>query len=183
MATGSKFGEPALQRVAARHGETPANVLLAWSAKQGAIAVVTSQNAQHQRDNLALVASGSLALTPEDDADLAPLAAEPFYSDLTEDSGVAVDPLWLVLSTLHDSALGPIEALPFGDASDMFLVLVVGLLMWAAPLVAACVAACCYCCPSCSCGRRYTSTYDPSARQAAARKPGQTFEFGKMSLG
>lgn len=191
LATGSKFDEPTLQRVARRHGESAANVLLAWSAQQGAITVLTSRSDQHQADNLAFAAArpdgGGLQLTADDEDDLRELAAHPFYSDMTEDSGVAFDPLWLALSSLHDAAIGLSEAVPwavpFLDLSDMIGMIGMGLLLWSVPLVAVCVAACrCLgCCSSacaCRCSKTYSSTYNPPA----ARSRGQTFEFGKMTL-
>ena len=179
LATGAKFDEPAIQRVAKRHGQTAANVLLAWSAQQGAIAVLTSQSDRHQADNLAFAASGGLQFTPADDDDLRSLAARPFYSDLVEDSGVAFDPLYLVLGTLHDSGLALSGAVPLVDLSDMLGMLGVGLLLWAVPLIAVCVAACRFfgCCNCCQCAKTYSSTYAPPKRA-----PGQTFEFGKMDL-
>ena len=179
MATGSQFDDPALQRIARRHGESAANVLLGWSASKGAIRVITSQNQQHQVANLAFAASRRLNFTDADTPDLRSLAARPFYSDGEEDSGVAFSAVWLVISGLHDTAVLLSDRLHGLDASDLVGMLTVGLLVWLVLLVAVCVAG--LRCSGCTCNnlgaKTYSSTYNPPARRA-----GRKFEFGNMEL-
>lgn len=65
---GRILGHPALQRVAARHGVTPAQVCLAWILRQdGVAAIPRAGTPDHARANRA---AADLRLTPEDLADL-----------------------------------------------------------------------------------------------------------------
>lgn len=70
LAYGKVLGEPAIQRIAAQHGATPAQVALAWLLQQG-FAVIPSST---KRENLAsnLAASG-LRLSAEEMAAIAEL--------------------------------------------------------------------------------------------------------------
>ena len=61
---GALLGHPALRRVAARHGCSPARAALAWTLRQpGVIAIPKAADPAHLRDNAAAL---SLVLTAED---------------------------------------------------------------------------------------------------------------------
>ncbi len=65
---GRLHADRALQRIADRHGATPARVALAWAIRhEGVVAIPKSSSAVHVRDN---AAAADLVLTEEDMADL-----------------------------------------------------------------------------------------------------------------
>jgi diketogulonate reductase-like aldo/keto reductase len=77
---GRMLGQPALARVADRHGATPAQIALAWLTRQdGIVAIPKAASLAHVRENRAAL---DIVLTPQDLAELdrgfpPPRAAQP----------------------------------------------------------------------------------------------------------
>lgn len=64
------FEEPVLQELAAKHGKTPAQILLRWNVQQGVIVIPKSVHRERMEENRAI---WDFALTAEDMAQLAGL--------------------------------------------------------------------------------------------------------------
>ena len=45
-------GDPVIGEIAAKHNVTPTQVILAWHLSRGVVALPTSHNAEHQKENL-----------------------------------------------------------------------------------------------------------------------------------
>lgn len=71
LGQGRRLQEPVLQRIAARHGRTPAQVVLRWHLDEGLIAIPKSAHPDRLRENLDV---GGFHLTPDELAAMASLA-------------------------------------------------------------------------------------------------------------
>lgn len=76
------FAEPVVQEAAAKHGSTPAQVVLAWHIRQGVAPLVMSQSPGHQQENLGAV---DVLL---DDADMGAIRALDLGEHAARDSDI-----------------------------------------------------------------------------------------------